>query len=169
MNEHVRQDDRIRVGLTIVNLAAIVSAAVLFNLWPHRVGIYNLSTAPPTFRPLLAPGFQCYLHWLNLCLGMAFGLHVAHLALRRWTDVTTWFDLAVRVLAATILFRMARDVTSIIVPAACGSARSALIGLGLCALLVPGRGIVLNREQLSQALDRFLAAVGERRHSKEWR
>lgn len=169
MNEHVGQDDRIRVGLAMVNLAAIVSAAMLFNLWPHRVGIYSLSTAPPTFRPLLAHGFRAHLHWLNLCLGMALGLQVAHLAHRRWTDATTWFDLTVRVLAATILFRMARDVNSIIVTSSWGSARGALIGLGLCALLVPGRGIVVNREQFSEIQNRLFAAVEERRHSQQWR
>jgi len=80
-----------------------------------------------------------------------------------------WFDLTVRVLAATILFRMARDVNSIIVTSSWGSARGALIGLGLCALLVPGRGIVVNREQFSEIQNRLFAAVEERRHSQQWR
>ena len=64
---------------TNVNLCLIAASAMLFNVYPERVGLLKSVTVPSSFTPLLAPEFHTYLPWLNLWWGLTFSLNLAHL------------------------------------------------------------------------------------------
>ena len=119
-NDHTvgtRKDpDRIHAAQTIVKMCLIVAASVLFNFFPEKVGVIKSLTDPSGFTPLLAPAFQSYLPWLNLYWGLAFSLLVVHLGLRRWTVVTRWLDLALRIFGAFVLLGMVLGAPFITVP-----------------------------------------------------
>ena len=82
-----RDPDRISVAGTIVEMAIIGAAAILFNFYPEHIGFWRSADDPASFTPLLGPGFAAFLPWLNTYWLWAFWLCVANLALQRWTLV----------------------------------------------------------------------------------
>ncbi len=100
------QSDRIGIGGTVVKMGLVAAMAVLFNVYPEKVGILWSATDWSTFTPVLAPQFQAYLVWLNLWWGLAFSLEMMHLLLRQWTTATRWMDLASRAFGALVLGAM---------------------------------------------------------------
>ena len=118
-----------------VALCMIVASAVLFNIFPQKVGFYKTITDPASFVPMLGPGFSAFLPWLSLWWGLAFSLEVAHLTLARWTTATRWAHLALDVMGAMILIAMAAGEPFLRVPVATVAARLALALTG-CALLL---------------------------------
>ncbi len=121
------------VGPT-VGICMTVACAVLFNVFPQKVGFYRTILDPTSFVPLLGPGFAAFLPWLNLWWGLAFSLEVAHLVLGRWTTATRWSHLGLDVLGATILLAMAGGQPFLRVPVATVVAHLALALTG-CGLL----------------------------------
>ncbi len=94
----------------IIGFAALI---VLFNIFPHRVGIWLSFSDPSSFVPLFAPALGMYLPWLNLWWGLSLALNVAYLALdpaapryEHWRRVVGWADLGTSILGALILFRL---------------------------------------------------------------
>jgi hypothetical protein len=130
-----RKDDRISLAGIIMRLFFIVAAVVLFNFFPQKVGYIRTATDPSSFNPLLGPGFRSFLPWLNLWWGLAFGLELAHLILRRWTPATRWIGLALDVFVAVVLGAMAADTPFVEIPFVTLIVRLAL-GLASIALLL---------------------------------
>jgi len=95
--------DRIRLGWVLIRIIVIVCLIVLFNFYFDRIGIVISATDPETFVPLLDASFKQYLPWLNLWLGLAWALNIAHIWLERWRPVTRWADLGLNVLGILIL------------------------------------------------------------------
>jgi hypothetical protein len=143
-NDH----DRISLAGIIVRLFFIVAAAVLFNFFPQKVGYIRTATDPSSFTPLLGPGVRSFLPWLNLWWGLAFGLEIAHLILRRWITTTRWIGLALDVFGAVVLGAAAADTPFVEIPFVTPIARLAL-GLASIALLL-------------SALVQFLRLLGRR-------
>ena len=83
-----RDPDRINIAGTIVEMAIIGAAAIVFNFYPEHIGFWQSADDPTSFTPLLGPGFDAFLPWLNTYWLWAFWLCVANLALQRWTLVT---------------------------------------------------------------------------------
>lgn len=143
LKEIQKQDKMISVGRSIVNICVIAAASVLFNFFPERVGMIKSATDPSSFTPLLAAEFQSYLSWPNLWWGLAFSLHLVHLILRRWTVVTQWVDLALRVFGAFLLGWMVLGAPFIVVP--WGSVTVKFILAVVCVLTLIGAGKHFNR------------------------
>lgn len=143
MIEMQTQNKMISVGRSIVNICLIVAASVLFNFFPEKVGMIRSATDPSSFTPLLAPEFQSYLSWLNLWWGLAFSVYLVHLILRRWTVVTQWVDLALRVFGAFLLGWMVLGAPFIVVPWV--SVTVKFILAVVCVLTLIGAGKHFNR------------------------
>jgi hypothetical protein len=126
------------VGPT-VGICMTVACAVLFNVFPEKVGYYRTIADPTSFVPLLGCGFADFLPWLNLWWALAFSLNVAHFAVGRWTIVTRAGHLALDVLGATILLAMAGGQPFVQVPVVTAAIRLGLTVTG-CALLLDALG-----------------------------
>jgi len=90
----------------IVEILVFGALLVLFNLFPAKVGILVSATDLSSFVPLLAPGFQIHMPWLNMWWSMALLLAVAKLVHGRWTMEMRWADLGLSVLGICVLGRL---------------------------------------------------------------
>jgi hypothetical protein len=122
-----REPDRINIAGTIVEMAIIGAAAIIFNFYPEHIGFWRSADDPTSFTPLLGPGFDQFLPWLNTYWLWAFCLCVANLVLQRWTLVTRLLDLALNLLGATIFAAMFADSPFLMVPVATLAAKSVLL------------------------------------------
>ena len=121
-----RDPSRISVAGTIVEMAIIGAAAILFNFYPEHIGFWRSAADPTSFTPLLGPGFDAFLPWLNTYWLWAFWLCVANLALQRWTLVTRLVDLALDLFGAAIFAAMFMGSPFLAVPVATFAAKSVL-------------------------------------------
>ena len=122
-----RDPDRISVAGTVVELFIICTAAILFNLYPQAIGFWRSAADPASFTPLLGPGFDPFLPWLNTYWLWACYLCLAHLALQRWTLGTRLVDLALNLFGAAIFAAMFAASPFLAVPAATFAAKSVLL------------------------------------------
>ena len=130
-----RDPDRISVAGTIVEMAIIGAAAIIFNFYPEHIGFWRSADDPTSFTPLLGPGFDAFLPWLNTYWLWAFCLCVANLAFQRWTLVTRLLDLALNLFAAAIFAAMFADSPFLEVPVATIAAKSVLLVVCFAFLL----------------------------------
>jgi hypothetical protein len=121
-----RSPDRVSIAGTIVELFIISAAAIVFNFYPHAIGFWRSAADPASFTPLLGPGFDPFLPWLNAYWLWAFCLCLANLALQRWTLVTRLADLTLNLFGAAIFAAMLASSPFLQVPVATLAARSVL-------------------------------------------
>ena len=108
-------------------MAIIGAAAIIFNFYPEHIGFWQSADDPTSFTPLLGPGFDPFLPWLNTYWLWAFWLCVANLALQRWTLATRVVDLALNLFGAAIFAAMFADSPFVTVPVATLAAKSVLL------------------------------------------
>ena len=100
------KSDRIKRGGTIFEIAIIILVAILFNLFPHKVGIYGFINGDPWSMPLLAPTYKTYLPWWNVYWALAIGLNFALLAMGRWVRATRWAELGLMAFSGVVVYWM---------------------------------------------------------------
>ena len=130
-----RDPDRINIAGTIVEMAIIGAAAIVFTFYPEHIGFWQSADDPTSFTPLLGPGFDAFLPWLNTYWLWAFCLCVANLAFQRWTLVTRLLDLALNLFGAAIFAAMFADSPFRTVPVATLAAKSVLLIICFAFLL----------------------------------
>jgi len=74
-------------------MAVIILVAILFNIYPHKIGAYGILNGELWSIPLLAPIFSVYLPLWNLYWLLTLGLNFTLLSMRRWTRATRWVEL----------------------------------------------------------------------------
>lgn len=89
----------------IVEICALASLAILVNFFPQKVGVYGSALDPDSFVPLLGPGFEQHLPYLNAFFVLAILLAAARLAQGRPGTLLNWADLALKVLGIYVLAR----------------------------------------------------------------
>ena len=129
-----RDPNRISVAGTIVEMAIIGAAVILFNFYPEHIGFWRSADDPTSFTPLLGPGFAAFLPWLNTYWLWAFWLCVANLALQHWTLATRVVDLALNLLRRRDL---RRHVHGFPLPGGTGRDVRSEIGAVGCVLRLP--------------------------------
>jgi hypothetical protein len=88
-----------------VEICAIATLAILFNFFPQKVGIYVSALDPDSFVPLLAPGFERHLPYLNTFFVLAILLAAIRLAWGWPGAILNWADLALKALGIYVLAR----------------------------------------------------------------
>lgn len=151
-----RDPGRISLAEPTIGLCFVVALATLFNFYPQHVGFWRSAADPQSFTPLLGPGFDRFLPWLNAYWLWAFCLCVAHLTLRRWTPVTRLLDLALDIFGAVICATMFTGDPFLQVPVATLAARLALTAVGVASLV----GALDQFGRLLRGLQRRLQAGG---------
>jgi hypothetical protein len=96
---------RIQKGWLPVKVCLYVGLLVLFNAYPHRIGIW-LTAEPERFVPLLTPAFRTHLPWLNAWWSLFLLLALAKFGLGRWTLALRWLDLGLRAWAIYLAARL---------------------------------------------------------------
>ena len=124
--------ERVHVIGTIVEVGLITAVATVLNFFPEKVGIIKSLTDPVSFTPLLAPEFQVHLPMLNPYWGFAASLCVVNLTLRRWNIVTRCAELALNILALSILVQMVLGG-----PIAVSPGITMVIKFGLATAVIP--------------------------------
>jgi hypothetical protein len=130
-----RDPDRINIAGTIIEMAIIGAAAIIFNFYPEHIGFWRSADDPTSFTPLLGPGFDAFLPWLNTYWLWACCLCVANLALQRWTLATRLLDLALSLFGAAVFAAMFADSPFLEIPVATFAARSVLLVVCFAFLL----------------------------------
>jgi hypothetical protein len=96
----------IHKGWLMVEICFLIAAIVLFNAFPHRIGVLISATDAESFVPLLAPEFQVHMPWLNAWWGLALALAMVKLAYGRWTPALRWAELGLKVFGILLLGRL---------------------------------------------------------------
>ena len=130
-----RDPDHLSIAGRIVEIYLIIGLAVLFNVYPQRVGFIVSANDPASFTPMLAPGFEAFLPWLNTYWFWAFNLCLASLVLRRWTSLTRLFDLLLDLFGAAIVGLMIADTPFLELPVAAIAGKTGLVVVCFALLL----------------------------------
>jgi hypothetical protein len=102
----VKDPDRINRFELGFGMLWTVAFIILFNFYPERIGIINISGGEvETFR-LLAPAFAVHIPWLTVLWTLELGLKSIVLAKGRWSRLTRWLELALVPLNIYILNRI---------------------------------------------------------------
>ncbi len=105
-SEQTSVGERISPVGVVIGMAFLVAIIILFNAFPHKIGVYNFTPEFQGFIPLLAPEFQAHLSWLNIWWGLALALGGWQLAIGRWTPALRMADLGVNILAVFVLWQL---------------------------------------------------------------
>jgi len=81
---------------TIVETVFTVLALILFNLYPHYIGIYGFTDQGSFFVPILSQAFFSYMPWINLLWGLQIAMNVLLIQRMRWQVGTRWFWIAIK-------------------------------------------------------------------------
>jgi hypothetical protein len=119
----------------LINMAFISAFALLFNIFPEKVGVLRSAMDPSSFTPLLGAGYKIYMPALNLWWGMAFALNAYYLFTARRTSTTRWLGVSLNVYLVILLIWMSLGGANFLTPAAMLWFRPLIGLLGLAVLL----------------------------------
>jgi len=102
----ISEPDRIKIGELIIEIALILTALIIFNFYPDRVGIYNNLNGVWSFTPVLTTTFFSYIPWLDLVWGLTILLDVILLRKGAWQMGTRILSILVSGLTISIASRL---------------------------------------------------------------
>jgi hypothetical protein len=76
----------------------------VLNFYPQAIGIGFLKDGQWTFVPALSEAFFRMLPWLNIVWILGIGLQVMLLRQGRWTTLTRWFDIGLKIAGIVIAY-----------------------------------------------------------------
>ena len=91
---------------TIFGTVVILLVVIIFNFFPHKVGIFGVSNGNPWFVPLLSPSFSIYLPWWNIYWLLLLALDFGLLRKGHWSNFTHWIDVSLMVFSGLIVWAM---------------------------------------------------------------
>ncbi len=96
----------VRRGEVIFVIALVILVMILFNFFPHLVGIYGYAYGTPWHMPVLAASSRIYLPWWNIYWLLTLGVHFGALARGRWTHLLQWLEAGVMVFSGGLAYWM---------------------------------------------------------------
>jgi hypothetical protein len=88
-------------------MVIIVLVFLLFNFFPHKIGVYGIMTqSGPWFSPLLAPTFSTYLPWWNLYWLLVLCLSMILLIRGRWNKFLWWVEIGLMIFSGFLVYWM---------------------------------------------------------------
>lgn len=90
----------------VIGMVVLTAIVILFNAFPHKIGIYYFGTERQGFIPLLAPEFQVHLLWLNVWWGLGLALAGWQLVYGHWTPGLRMADLGLSILGLFVLWQL---------------------------------------------------------------
>lgn len=98
--------ERISTLGTMIEIAVIVVAFVLFNAFPERIGFITSFEEPLRFVPILAAEFFTHLPLLNLYWAFALALGFYKLQVLHWSPGMRLADFALTILGIYVLYQL---------------------------------------------------------------
>ena len=96
------EPDRVKPWEPIIAILFTGAALVLFNLYPHIIGLYSLSEGRGAFAPILSDAFFRWMPWINLTWLLEIGLNLILLRQGRWHPSTRLVSLVIQVLQVIV-------------------------------------------------------------------
>jgi hypothetical protein len=91
---------------TIFEMVIILLVIILFNFFPHKIGIFGIFNGDPWFAPLLAPSFSFYLPWWNIYWLLVLTIDFGLLRQGYWKTITRWANVSLMVFSGLIVLAM---------------------------------------------------------------
>ena len=105
----VKEDDRSRIKkpVLVAGIVFYLFIIVLFNFFPHWIGIVNTIGEGSTFLPILAPEFAIYIPYLTVYWSLIILLKLILLRQGRWQRSTRWMEFGLSLFDLFIIYRIA--------------------------------------------------------------
>ena len=91
-------------------------ALVLFNFYPQVIGVYSFNGSQWTFIPVLTAAFFAYVPFMSVLWALEVALKGSVLVAWRWTTVTRWARLGLKVLTIGLIYVILSGPDIIAVP-----------------------------------------------------
>lgn len=99
--------DRAKRGELIASIVFTVLVIILFNVYPHWIGIVNFTNDEgPVFFPFLAPEFAAHIPWLTMLWVADVVLKLVVLGQGRWQKPMRWVELGLGIFGLYIGYRI---------------------------------------------------------------
>lgn len=104
----VEDPDRIKYGELIAGIVFTILAIILFNVFPHWIGIITFSGGAddPVVFPLLAPEFAVHIPWLTMDWTAEIVLRLIVLGQGRWQKPTRWLEFGLGLFGMYVAYRI---------------------------------------------------------------
>ncbi len=90
----------------IIGMAFVCFALLMLNVFPHTMCLHFTVSGDAQVLPLLGPGWQPYLVWLNSYLGLGFLLALLLVRRGRWNTTLRVLDLLVHLVIVGFFYRL---------------------------------------------------------------
>jgi len=112
------EPDDVRIWEPIVIIAFTLIGLMVFNLYPQIIGIGFMQDGQWNFAPALSDAFFRMLPWINISWILGIGLQVMLLRQGKWTALTRWFDIGLRVIGIVIAYLLLKGPSILALTAA---------------------------------------------------
>jgi hypothetical protein len=112
------EPDDIRPWEPIVTIAFTLVALLVFNLYPQIIGGGFIKDGQWNFIPALSEAFFRMLLWINISWLLGIGLQSMLLRQRKWTPLTRWFDIGLKVIGIVIAYVLLKGPSILAITAA---------------------------------------------------
>lgn len=104
--EKVDNPDRVSRTGQIIGIVFLVIVLILFNFFPHLVGIYMFSDEGTAFVSVLVEGYQALMPLINVWWISSILLKVFILRQGRWTTATRLGEIGINLLGLYVLYQI---------------------------------------------------------------
>jgi hypothetical protein len=100
--------DQVRLWEPILTIVMTLAALVIFNFYPHLLGIGFVQNGAWTFIPLLSEAFFRYLTWINAVWVLQIFLQLILLRRGGWEPLTRWLSIGIQLLGIALAYVLLR-------------------------------------------------------------
>jgi hypothetical protein len=105
----VSEPDQVRLWEPIIAIVFTAAALIIFNFYPHLLGIGFVRNGQWTFIPALSEAFFRYLPWINVVWILQIILQLVLLRRGGWEAVTRWFSIAIQLIGIGIAYALLQE------------------------------------------------------------
>jgi hypothetical protein len=103
----IEDRDRINRPELVVAILFYIGLIVLFNFFPHWIGIYRVGGESQTVIPILSPEFAVFIPWLTVLWAAEIVHRLLLLRDGRWHVYTRWLEVGVKGFDLFIIYSIA--------------------------------------------------------------
>ena len=100
----------------VAEVVMALIALAIFNLYPQLVGAYSFNGSQWTYMPVLTAAFFAYIPFMSILWALEVALKGSVLVAGRWTDLTLWGRVGLKVLTVGMIYVVLSGPAIISVP-----------------------------------------------------
>jgi hypothetical protein len=148
------------IGAIVFTLLALL----VMNIYPQVLGIWFLRDGQWVSIPVFSQALFRILPWLNVVWVLGIGLQVVLLRQQKWTPVTRWFEISLKILGIAIVFLLLKGPSILDISAenlinfsiAASSAATMVKILNVIAIIALINAIIVAVYEISKSVYRLL-------------